>query len=114
VDAFEVTSEPTDDRVLVRVRGELDLATAPGVVDAVRSAREAGARRVAIDLRPCTFIDSSAARALVQEHQAADRDGVELLVVCPPDHRPVRLVLDLLGMSEVLHLVPTLWGDGQA
>lgn len=62
---FDVTTESAgEDALVVRVSGDLDLATSPRFSDALAAAP--ATRRVVIDLTSCTFLDSSGVRALVQ------------------------------------------------
>jgi anti-anti-sigma factor len=61
-------------RVRVRLRGELDLASAPAVTDSLRRLRE---RREAVllDLDELAFIDMTGLRVLLVAAQDASRDG---------------------------------------
>jgi anti-sigma B factor antagonist len=57
--------EDTEAGHIVHVRGELDLASAPLLSEALARTTADGVRPVILDLSEVTFIDSSALRALV-------------------------------------------------
>src|SRR3954451_20062884 len=80
----------------IRVQGELDLAVAPMLVEAIERAAEYD--QVVISLEECEFIDSTGIAVIVRAHQDR-KSGGRRLVVCARDGQ-VRLVLDLIGLSE--------------
>src|SRR3546814_16905205 len=66
--AIEV-GEPTADELDVRVRGELDMSTAPELSAALVKAGEGGSGPIKLDLSGVTFLDSSAIGALISAGQ---------------------------------------------
>jgi anti-sigma B factor antagonist len=64
-DALDITIEDTEAGHLVRVSGELDLATAPQLSAVLLDAAGQSTLPVVLDLAGVTFIDSSALRTLV-------------------------------------------------
>mgnify|MGYP003701396579 CR=1 FL=1 len=86
--------------VLVNLRGELDMASIPGVEAQIEELIQAAPSRVAFDMSAVTFMDSSGIAMLLR---AAKR--VEFLAVRKPSP-PVQLVLRATGLSEVLHVDP--------
>ena len=72
----------TDDGFVVRLIGELDVATAPQVQQAVDAVfrDEARWRTVVFDLNELSFIDAHGASVLVHAHDLARRRGTELVV----------------------------------
>jgi anti-sigma B factor antagonist len=92
----------------IRVQGELDLAVAPELEEAIE--RAADYDQVVISLERCEFIDSTGIAVIVRAHQARKNDG-RRLAVCAPDGQ-VRRVFDLTGLSEnglVFENVATAW-----
>ena len=90
-----------DGRLIVVVRGELDLATAPDLEATLVDAIEAG-REVVLDLRELEFMDSSGVRVLVVVHtRAAGRFGI---VAAPPES-PVTKILSIAGLESELRFV---------
>jgi stage II sporulation protein AA (anti-sigma F factor antagonist) len=93
---FSATVGGDDAHRTVVVTGEVDMATADAMYQAVT--REP-AQRVTLDLRRVTFFDSAAIHALVRLTQ---RYADALAVVPSPQ---VRRVLDISGLGEQSWLV---------
>ncbi|MGY1771046.1 STAS domain-containing protein [Blastococcus sp. SYSU D00813] len=102
---FEVQRTTVEGRPALRVRGELDIATAPQLGGAVADVLASGASSLVVDLSETTFLDSSGARQLTRTARNCSDVGVALQVVCPADNRPVRLVLDLLELHLAVPIV---------
>ena len=94
-------SGSVDGPTTVRVRGEIDLATAEEFSGAVRSALEAGPARV--DLREVEFLDSTGVRELNTLLRESSEHGWQL-TVCSQMHDAVRQVLEITGMLTLLPL----------
>jgi anti-sigma B factor antagonist len=107
---FDVEPTTVLGRPALSVRGELDLATAPRLAEAVESQLS---QSLVVDLTDTTFLDSSGARQLVRIARRAAEESVALEVVCPRANRPVRLVVDLLELRAVVPIVesPSLTGN---
>jgi anti-sigma B factor antagonist len=101
---FFVGVEQQDDRLVVRVAGELDLATAPQLEEALLPGLRAGGSAV-LDLRELEFMDSTGVRVIVAAHLAAEEGGGELGVVRTAPDSAVARVLEISGLDTVLHLV---------
>ena len=110
---FDVEPTTVLGRPALRVRGELDLATAPRLAEAVESQLSQQPQSLVVDLTDTTFLDSSGARELARIARRAAEDSVALEVVCPRANRPVRLVVDLLELRAVVPIVesPSLTGN---
>ena len=104
---FAIETSPVDgDGVLVSVRGEIDLFTAPEFKAAVFEAMSSGAGAVAIDLTRTTFLDSSSLGVLIGAHRRLSRRGRRLVVVC--DHPSVLKVLRVTGLDGVFEIVDSM------
>jgi anti-sigma B factor antagonist len=86
----------------VRPIGELDLDTAPRLEQELKATREAGARRVVLDLRELTFMDSTGLRLVIQWDRAAREEGFEFAIVPGPE--VIQRVFRLTGMDDQLHV----------
>lgn len=110
---FDVDRTTVLGRPALRVRGELDLATAPRLAEAAESQLSQQPQSLVVDLTDTTFLDSSGARELARIARRAAERSVALEVVCPRANRPVRLVADLLELRAVVPIVesPSLTGN---
>lgn len=105
---FDVTRSTKAGRPTLTVRGELDIATAPRLQEAVEALLADPPRDFVVDLTPTKFLDSSGARALVRMAKSAASAGVAVHVVAPRSNGPVRLTIDLLELGSIVPLVGSL------
>lgn len=93
----------------VSVAGEVDIATAPELTEALDTAiREAGpGSRVVVDLSAVAFFASAGVTALVRAADLADRTGASLRLVVGPS-RLVTRPLQVSGADKVLSLYETV------
>jgi anti-anti-sigma factor len=101
----EVTKETLPEgSVVVRVEGELDMATSGDFEETIGDA-EPGSRLV-IDLTECTFLDSSAVRVLVATARAAhESNGSVSIVAGDPG---ILRVLEIAAVDTMLPVHDTL------
>jgi anti-sigma B factor antagonist len=92
------------DWLVVRVQGDLDLATNADFVLLVRRRLQEGAKRVCVDVATTAFIDSTGLAALINCKRMASRRGADLVVVAPVGCT-VRRAADLVRLPL---LVPVL------
>ena len=105
---FEVERTSVSGRPGLTVRGELDLATAPQLTQAVDGILDAGPSGLIVDLSPTTFLDSSGARELMRISRKAAAAGVVLHVVAPRSNHAVRLTVDLLDLGALVPIVTSM------
>ncbi|WP_018684582.1 STAS domain-containing protein [Actinokineospora enzanensis] len=99
---MEITSEGTDP-VVVSVTGEVDLATAPQLEQALDAAlAEPGATGVRVDLSAVEFMDSAGLRVLVAALRKAEESDRTLVLDAP--HERVRRIIEITGLAEVFGL----------
>ncbi|WP_406513872.1 STAS domain-containing protein [Streptomyces sp. NBC_00161] len=98
-----------DDRLTVAVLGEIDIATAPLLSQALHAALADGVSRVVADFRGVTFCDVSGLNALLRARRAARARGHSLHVteVTSPQ---VRKLFEMTGTTEMISppAAPTL------
>ena len=87
---------------VVRVVGELDIATAPELQEAVDAALRAAPAALVVDLTPTTFLDSTGARTIAASAKRGRTDGTTVSLVCPAANTIVRRVVDWLQLETVL------------
>jgi anti-sigma B factor antagonist len=102
VTELELESRPTGDGTRVVVRGEVDVATAPQLRDALSALVDAGVTHIALDCRGLDFLDSSGIGVLIALRKRLDTGG-SLTLEAPPAH--VRKVLELTGVTEYLTII---------
>ena len=87
--ALEVDVASSGGATMVRVAGELDMAT----VDVLRQALDAQHGAVVLDLRRVEFIDAAGLRLLLEADARSRADGLHLTLI------PGRVVDRLLGLT---------------
>jgi anti-sigma B factor antagonist len=89
-----------DDRAIVHVSGDLDLASAPAFQRQVLALLSSPIAAVTLDLDRLTFLDSSGLRAFVAIAESADEHNIKLTIANVPEqaHR----VLELTGLTDAL------------
>jgi anti-sigma B factor antagonist len=94
------------DVMVVRVEGEVDIATAPLVADELLVAmRPPAPTMVLADFDAVTFMGSAGLQALLRAHQYAQRAATQLRIVATG--RAVLRPLELMGMLAYLDVYPT-------
>lgn len=83
--------------------GELDIATAPDLEQALTEATANSVTEIVLDLRELTFMDSSGLRTLAQANSSAQEQGVALSIIRGP--RQIERVLEISGLGPLLPLV---------
>lgn len=101
---FRVDVHKEDGATVIAIAGELDLASAPQLEEALERAQSDGS--VTLDLRDLDFMDSTGLSVLVRAHQAAEAAGRTLTLVQGPPQ--VQRLLSLTGVAERLNVVDAL------
>jgi anti-anti-sigma factor len=96
------TTPAVDDQVVVHVDGELDLDTAPGLVERLEQLADGGNALVVLDLAGLSFCDSSGMQAFVRLHEHGQRTGFQVLLrnINPN----VQRVLDVSGVGDIVNI----------
>jgi anti-anti-sigma factor len=98
-DALSVTIEVLDgDRAVVRLRGDLDLATAPLLAYAVRMLSAGDRCEVCVDAADLSFCDCAGVEVILRAVRRSREAGGRLTVVRPS--RPLRRVLEILDLRD--------------
>ena len=91
----------------VTVAGELDIATAPELIEAIDNAAAMSAAHVVVDLLRTSFIDSTGLTTLFRAHKRFAEESRPFSLVVGPDNVEVQRVIDLMGFDEVFTLHPS-------
>ena len=97
---LHIFSERDDEAVVVRLDGELELATVPALQEALAQALSGDCARVVVDVRRLAFLDSAGINALVQAHQRCLGAERKLSLIVAPGH--VQRVLEVSGILTML------------
>lgn len=100
-----VTVETTTGEIpVVHVRGDVDVASAPSMRQAIDHLIVSGHRRLVLDLTEVSFIDSTGLGVVVGRLKGLRREGGSLVVAA--SHERVLRVLTITGLDTVLVVEP--------
>ncbi|MGH2922715.1 MAG: STAS domain-containing protein [Solirubrobacterales bacterium] len=94
-DELKISAEGREGVTIVRVSGEVDLASHEQLTEQLRAAANGG-DAVVVDLSGCSFIDSSGIRALLLGEREAER-----FALAGPGDQVMR-VLEMTGVGQVV------------
>ena len=100
--AVERTSQDGIETVLVQ--GELDIATAAGLISILNSSVADALRAVVVDLTRVGFMDSTGLALLINANRRLKLRRKGFAVICPPG--PLRRVFEITDMVDTLHVHP--------
>jgi anti-sigma B factor antagonist len=98
---FRVAIDHRDGGVVVKVIGEVDLATAPSLWETIIQAMTM-APDLIVDLSETTFLDSSGLKVIVDAYKRLGEVDGSIVLRAPPG--PVRRVLHITGLDRVLQI----------
>lgn len=101
---FHTEMETLDEAVVIRLHGELDMATSPELSRAFSAAIDGGGKAMVVDLASLIFMDSTGIAVLLAAGRRADEAGYSFVVRSP--QRPVRKALQLTGVDRILAIEP--------
>ena len=109
---FRVDVWPDGDVVHVCPVGEIDLDTVSEVRDRIYELRAAGFKRLILDLRAVTFLDSTGIRLVLEADASARADGLDFGLIEGP--AKVQRALEVTGLRSALPLIdPSQDGRGR-
>jgi anti-sigma B factor antagonist len=106
-DHLTIDVRETDETCVLAPKGELDLASAPALVERAEAQLEGGTRALVLDLRDLAFIDSTGLGAIAGIDRAARKAGVPFSLVPGPAN--VQRVFEISGTSGAFS-----WTDAPA
>ena len=103
---FTVVTAPVGDTIVVRLAGDLDIASMPAVRERLLGLLRPGASRLVIDMSAVRYADASGLAVLVNTQRRAILLGGTLrLAALRPE---VARVLTITGLSQHLATYPTV------
>lgn len=103
---LNLTERAVEPHVIVEVRGEVDVHSAPELHDRLIQVLNSGAASVVVDLSWLSFIDSTGLGALVAARNHANDSGASLRLVCKTER--LLKVFRITGLHEVFKIYPTV------
>ena len=100
--SFELTSEEQGEKIVISLRGELDIAHVDSAEQQL-TRLESGGKQVVLDLRELQFLDSMGLRLILRADARAREGGAPLRIVKGPEQ--VQRVFQLTRMDERLEIV---------
>ena len=91
---------------VVSVMGEVDMATAPSLEQALLDATEDRTGEVIVDLTGCNFFDSTGLHALLATREQLERSNRPLTVAL--SNPSVLKIFQITGLDELFEIYPSL------
>jgi anti-sigma B factor antagonist len=96
---IDLKTEDGGESLIFKLRGSLDIATAPTVRAALSEAIEKGSHHLVVDLAQLEFLDSTGLGVLIGAHRrAAERGGSFRLII---SDGPISRLLNITGLMTV-------------
>jgi anti-sigma B factor antagonist len=102
-DHLRVDARRHQDRVVLRLTGELDLAGAPIFERALEQEEIAGAAMVVLDLDALQFVDSTGLRVILMAHERSRERGQEFAIT--PGSPQVQRLLSITSVTDHLQVI---------
>jgi anti-anti-sigma factor len=97
VQHLQLTTQEVGGHAVLRLKGELDIATIDVLRDDLRKARQTYGERIILDMTELEFMDSQGLSVIVNCHKTVTAAGGSLGLVAP---RPiVRRTLEITGLT---------------
>lgn len=104
--SLTVSTELHGEVAVIAVAGELDMATAPTLLNEVGRLVDAGRNCLVLDLTDVSFCDSTGLSIFVRARNRFAATGGEVRLAAP--RRAVRRLLEVSGLIGVLPTYPTV------
>ena len=96
MNALLITQSTSGPWTVISIAGEIDVATAPGVLNALEEVKGQGVTKLIFDLSRVTFMDSTGLGVMVTARRELD-DGLRLVVT----ESNVRKVFEVTGLDTL-------------
>lgn len=102
----DIKSEHNGDAIVYRLRGSLDLATAPSLRAALVEAANEGKHEIIVDLSQLEFLDSTGLGALIGAHRRALESGGRVRLIV--NEGPIQRLLTITGLMRIFAVYSSL------
>jgi anti-anti-sigma factor len=103
---MQLTVRRSPAHTIIKLRGDLDVATAPKARERLLAALLPGTRLLVLDLSSVWFCDAAGAAVLIGTQRHATRLGITVRLAAP--RTPVTKVLRITGLDRCLTIQSTL------
>jgi anti-sigma B factor antagonist len=103
---IDLRTEDGGETLVFKLRGSLDLATAPTVRAALSEATDKGGHDLIVDLTQLEFLDSTGLGVLIGAHRRAAEHGGSLRLIASDG--PISRLLNITGLITVFAVYHTL------
>lgn len=104
--SVDIKSEHDGKAIVYRLRGSLDLATAPSLRAALLEAANEGKHDIIVDLSHLEFLDSTGLGALIGAHRRALENGGRVRLIV--NDGPIQRLLTITGLMRIFAVYATL------
>jgi anti-anti-sigma factor len=87
---------------VIALKGDHDLSTKPQLVGALRRLRRGAWTAIVLDLRQCTFVDSTIIGAILAAPRQGESRAPKVSVVLPEDTSYVYRALTVVGLTSLV------------
>ncbi|MGA8099343.1 MAG: STAS domain-containing protein [Candidatus Cybelea sp.] len=109
---IDLKTEGGGETLIFKLRGSLDLATAPTIRAGLAEATEKGSQRLIVDLTQLEFLDSTGLGVLIGAHRrAAEHGGSFRLIVTDGPILRLLNITGLIGVFAVFHSLADAQND---
>ncbi len=105
IKGFSATTRVTPTGPVLTIRGELDAATAPTVLDEIEGLTVAGGQLLVVDLAAVSFCDSSGISALIAARNVAQTAHAGIALAAVPGQ--LSRALGLIGLADIFPTHPS-------
>lgn len=103
-DQLQIEVRHETDRIILRLDGELDMASAPRLEEAIDASLDARAV-IVLDLQQLQFIDSTGLHVILSAHTRSRERGQDLAIT--PGSQQVQRLLSVTGVCDHLRIIAT-------
>lgn len=106
--SVDIKSEHNGSAIIYRLRGSLDLATAPSLRAALIEAANEGKHDIIVDLTELEFLDSTGLGALIGAHRRALENGGRVRLIVREG--AISRLLNITGLMRIFAVYASLEG----
>jgi anti-sigma B factor antagonist len=99
---LEVSTRDVGESTVIKLKGEVDIYTAPSLRETIVDAVEKGRYKIAVDLNEVVFLDSTGLGVLVGGLKRVKQHDGELGVICNQDK--ILRIFKITGLTKIFKM----------